>query len=376
VWKSGHATCIEDVSQDDNFPRAAVAMREGLHGASGFPIVLGDETLGVLEFFCASLVRADTTVLQMFEKVGALLGQFLGRERREIERVALLSRESAARVDAENANRLKDEFLATLSHELRTPLNAVLGWTHLLSEEALDKKGVHRAIETIRRNVRLQDQIISGHPRRLSDHGGQDPARAAGRLSRRRAQDGPRFGAADRRRKKVTLAERHETTGLVVRGDPRRIEQILWNLLSNAIKYVHEEGRVEVTIRKEGDCAEIWFVDDGPGIDPAFLPHVFERFRQADSSSTRTHGGLGLGLASSAISLRCTGATWRRTTARTAKAPGSGCACPRCGRARRPPRRSRGSPRARRQPADTRSAWTACTCSSSTTISTHGSFLP
>ena len=297
VWQSGHSAFITDVSQDANFPRGPVAASEGLHGAFGFPIVLGDETLGVLEFFSREARTTDTTVLEMFEKIGALLGQFIGRERREIERVALLSRESAARVDAENANRLKDEFLATLSHELRTPLNAVLGWTHLLSEEALDRKGIHRAIETIRRNVRLQDQIISDI---------LDVSRITAGKIRLDLQDIPldtslRMVLESLRptadTKKVTVALHQEAPGLLIRGDARRIEQILWNLVSNAIKYVSEDGHVDVTIRAVDSWAEVWVEDNGPGIDPAFLPYVFERFRQADSSSTRSHGGLGLGLA-------------------------------------------------------------------------------
>lgn len=297
VWRSGRAAFIVDVAEDSNFPRSPVAVREGLHGAFGFPIVLGDQTIGVLEFFSREARRTDTSVLQMFEKIGALLGQFMGREQREIERVALLARESAARLDAERANRLKDEFLATLSHELRTPLNAILGWTHLLSEEALDKKGIHRAIETIRRNVRLQDQIISdildvsriiAGKIRLDLHDvGLDGSLQMVLDSLRPTADA----------KQVTLVARHEPPGVAVRGDPRRLEQILWNLVSNAIKFVPEGGRVEVTILARDGTAEVWVKDDGPGIDPAFLPHIFERFRQADSSSTRAHGGLGLGLA-------------------------------------------------------------------------------
>jgi signal transduction histidine kinase/integral membrane sensor domain MASE1/CheY-like chemotaxis protein len=297
VWATGRSAFIADVSRDDNFPRGPVAVSEGIHGAFGFPIILGDETVGVLEFFSREVRSTDTNVLQMFEKIGALLGQFMGRERREIERVALLARESAARMEAENVNRLKDEFLATLSHELRTPLNAVLGWTHLLSEAALDKKGIDRAVETIRRNVRLQDQIISDI---------LDVSRIIAGKIRLDLQDIDLDAAlrmvleslrptADA--KKGTLGARHEAPGLAVRGDARRIEQILWNLISNAIKYVPEGGHVDVSIRAEGPWAEIWVQDDGPGIAPAFLPHIFERFRQADSSSTRSHGGLGLGLA-------------------------------------------------------------------------------
>jgi hypothetical protein len=340
VWKSGHASCIDDVARDGNFPRARVATSEGLHGAFGFPIVLGNETLGVLEFFSREPRTTDESVLHMFEKLGQLLGQFLGRERREIERAALLARESTARVDAENANRLKDEFLATLSHELRTPLNAILGWTHLLSEEALDKKGIQRAIETIRRNVRLQDQIISDI---------LDVSRITAGKIRLELQNVPLDTGVgmvlDSLRptadaKKVTLTARYESPGLVVRGDPRRIEQILWNLVSNAIKYVPEGGRVEVTLRRRAPARRSGSSTTGRGSIP-------RSFRTSSSGSARRTpraraptGGSAWALRSCATSPRCTGVRSRRTTARTEAVLGSACVCPPCGRPRSPPRGS------------------------------------
>jgi PAS domain S-box-containing protein len=195
------------------------------------------------------------------------------------------------------ANRLKDEFLATVSHELRTPLTAILGWAHLLRAGQLDKKSGAGAVETIERNARAQVQliddlldvsrIITGKLRldvRQVDPGSFiEPAIEALR---------PAAEAKDVRIQKVM------DTGVVsVAGDPARLQQVVWNLLSNAIKFTPKGGKVQVRLERINSHLEIVVSDTGAGIKAEFLPHVFERFRQADQKTTRQHGGLGLGLA-------------------------------------------------------------------------------
>jgi PAS domain S-box-containing protein len=198
--------------------------------------------------------------------------------------------------EAQNANRMKDEFLATLSHELRTPLNAIVGWTQLLRVGALDKAEAQRAIETIDRNARAQAQliedildvsrIISGKLQLEMGPVDLGPVVLA-------AVDAIRPGAEA----KQIVIEKDLASGVVVAGDPDRLQQVFWNLLSNATKFTPRGGRLQVRLARANGQAEVTVVDTGAGIEPEFLPHVFERFRQADASSTRAHRGLGLGLA-------------------------------------------------------------------------------
>jgi len=207
-----------------------------------------------------------------------------------------IERERRARADAETANRHKDEFLATVSHELRTPLNAVLGWARLLSHPNADAATTRKAVEGIERGAQAQAQIVDDI---------LDTSRiVTGRLRIDRqvlqladavqeAVDTMRVAAAAKRIAIETDLER----GVMVQGDANRLRQVAWNLVSNAIKFTPEGGRIDVTLRGQGDSAELAVRDTGIGVDPAFLPHLFEPFRQADASMTREHGGLGLGLA-------------------------------------------------------------------------------
>jgi len=229
-------------------------------------------------------------------------------EQRVIERTAqleaanrakddLLVREQAARADAEAANRMKDEFLATLSHELRTPLNAILGWAQLLRTRKFDPDTMNRALETIERNARSQTQLVGD----ILDV--SRIIRGKVRLNIRPVTLIPMIEAAlDSVRpaaeaKLIELQSIYDPAIQTISGDPERIQQVIWNLLSNAIKFTPQNGRVEVQL-SQGNCTvSIRVSDTGRGINPKFLPHVFDRFRQADSSITRAHGGLGLGLA-------------------------------------------------------------------------------
>jgi PAS domain S-box-containing protein len=200
-------------------------------------------------------------------------------------------------LEAQQANRLKDEFLATLSHELRTPLHAIVGWAHMLRSGKLDAATARRAVETIDRNAHVQNQLISdildvsrimAGKLRLNAR----PISLVDVVAAALDTVGPAAHARE-----VRLEHDLDPAAASVSGDADRLQQVVWNLLSNAIKFARPGGRVRVTLRRAGAQSELSVADDGPGIRREFLPYVFERFRQADSSSTRPHGGLGLGLA-------------------------------------------------------------------------------
>jgi signal transduction histidine kinase/ActR/RegA family two-component response regulator len=219
------------------------------------------------------------------------------RRRADEERAALLTREQSARQEAEAANRAKDEFLAMLSHELRTPLSSMMGWVTLLRSGQLDESTATRALEVVDRNLKLQRQliedlldvsrIITGKmPLALR------PVHLVGVIEA--AVDTLRPAATA---KGIKLEMAIEPLVPLVAGDPNRLQQVVWNLVSNAIKFTPGGGRVSVRLHRLAGHAVLSVEDTGKGISAEFLPHVFERFRQADSSSTRTYGGLGLGLA-------------------------------------------------------------------------------
>jgi len=219
------------------------------------------------------------------------------RKRAEKEREELIEREHRARTEAEEANRIKDEFLATLSHELRTPLTAILGWLSMLRAERLDKETAAHALETVERNARAQAQLIEDLV---------DVSRIAGgklNLEVKPVELLPLINAAvdivrpAANAKRIQIEISAQASMGPVAGDAARLQQIIWNLLSNAVKFTSRDGRVDISLRRAELSAELVVRDTGMGISPEFLPNVFERFRQAESSITRSHGGLGLGLA-------------------------------------------------------------------------------
>jgi PAS domain S-box-containing protein len=217
--------------------------------------------------------------------------------RAEQERAKLLNRENAARKEAEQASRLRDEFLATVSHELRTPLNAVVGWSRLLRTAQLDAEGVTHALEVIERNAWAQKQIVEDIldvSRIISGKLNLTFAPVDLLLVVHSAIDvvSP---AADA--KKIGITVTADSPLITIRGEADRLQQVTWNLLANAVKFTPTEGQIEITIRQEQSQVQLIVADTGPGVPPDFLPRVFERFSQADGSSTRRHGGLGLGLA-------------------------------------------------------------------------------
>jgi len=220
-------------------------------------------------------------------------------DQREAAQQLLLSKREAdaARAAAEEANRLKDEFLATLSHELRTPLNAVVGWAEILRLKGPPDADFAEGIEAIARNARAQAQLIDD----LLDVSRIISGKL--RLEIQRVEMAKVVEAALvavaplAAAKKIEIKQALSPTGTETWGDAGRLQQVVWNLLSNAIKFTESGGRVQVTVARVNSHLQITVTDSGRGILASFLPHVFERFRQADSSTRRTHGGLGLGLA-------------------------------------------------------------------------------
>lgn len=212
------------------------------------------------------------------------------------DRDRLLEREHEARLQAEMANRVKDEFLATLSHELRTPLNAILGWTQILQTDPGDTQDLADGLATIERNARSQTQII------------EDLLDMSRIISGKVQLDAHRIDAADvatqalaschpaAEAKDIKIITNVDRQAGYIYGDAHRLQQVMWNLLSNAVKFTAAGGTVELSVQRHDKQIEFRVKDSGEGIKPEFLPFVFDRFRQADASTTRQHGGLGLGL--------------------------------------------------------------------------------
>jgi PAS domain S-box-containing protein len=208
-----------------------------------------------------------------------------------------LESEQHARGQAELASRMKDEFLATLSHELRTPLNAILGWASMLRRPDVKPDQVARGAEVIERNARSQSRIIEDLLDMSAIMSGKVRLEVGAVDLAALAHVGLETARPTADAKGVALEARVEgLEGARVRGDPHRLQQVIWNLLSNAIKFTPQGGRVELRLARRGAQVELAVADTGEGIAPEFLPYVFDRFRQADASTTRRHGGLGLGL--------------------------------------------------------------------------------
>ena len=212
------------------------------------------------------------------------------------EREHLLGAERAARAEAERVSLLKDEFLATLSHELRTPLNAILGWSQILRSRRREDVELQEGIAVIERNARVQTQLIED----LLDMSRIISGKLRLDVQRVDVEDALKAAVASVRHsaeaKDIRLHVVLGAPARAVRGDPNRLQQCFWNLLSKAIKFTPKGGWIQVSLERVNSHAEVCVADSGQGIKPEFLPHVFERFRQADASTTRRHGGLGLGL--------------------------------------------------------------------------------
>ncbi|AKZ29039.1 ATP-binding protein [Ralstonia pseudosolanacearum] len=244
----------------------------------------------------------DVVVMPLRDDTGEIIGltnaviDITEHRQAEARRALLLEAESRAREEAERASRLKDDFLATVSHELRTPLNAVLGWAQLLAMRPYDEAMFRRGLEAIERSARTQVHLIDDLLDMSAILSGKvpleiGPVDLADVLERARETIEPMA-----RQKQITVDTEYLPVPLL-QGDAGRLKQVFWNLLANAVKFTPEGGHVRITVQAGADGLVATVRDTGIGIEPTFLPHVFDRFQQADLSSTRRHGGLGLGLA-------------------------------------------------------------------------------
>jgi signal transduction histidine kinase/PAS domain-containing protein len=274
----------------------------GMAGGMSVPLVAREQVLGVM-----SLGVGPGRALE--EADFALALELSRRVAQSMDNAALYRQAQNALLAAEEAGRAKDSFLAIVSHELRTPLTSIMGWANLLRHGRVDAETTQRALETIERNVKVQAQLVEDLLDTSRIIAGKlslkmDPVEIAPIVSAAVESVRPALNA-----KSITL---HESVHgrPVAAGDPERLQQVVWNLLANAVKFTPENGRIELQVSApdatSGGAAEgagdpravrIRVRDSGPGVPPEFAPHIFERFRQADSSPTRRHGGLGLGLA-------------------------------------------------------------------------------
>ena len=267
---------------------ASIAADGGYVSSATLPLFASGQATGVLAFHFTAPVKFD-------EEYQALLVSIAQHCAQALDRARLYEAAQKARTEAEAANRLKDEFVSIVSHDLRTPLNAMLGWTALLQKGSLAPSITARALQSIHDNATRQAKLIDD----LLDF-----SRITGG---RMALDRDEIDLRDLLRNVIesmvpaTAAKRIElqfsaAPDAVVLGDIRRLEQVFFNLIGNAVKFTDEGGRIDVSIRREDGSVEVRVCDSGIGIEPEFLPHVFDRFRQADSTTTRVHGGVGLGL--------------------------------------------------------------------------------
>ena len=289
VLSTGQPVWLEDVATAANFPRMEPAISIGAHGAIALPIEVRGRAMGVIEAFSAELESRDEELLQLLAALGSQLGHFIQESGARAERDAMLARE-------QEANRLKDEFLAVISHELRTPLSPIVGWTRMLLEQSSTPESMRIGLRSIERNAQLQSHLVEDLLVVSSMMAGKltiapVPTDSAGAILA--SVETVRAASTEKR---IQLAVDAPAGLPAVLADPRRLQQILSNVLSNAIKFTPEGGTIALTAREAGGMLEVVIKDSGTGIDPAFLPRVFDRFRQADARSTRTAGGLGLGL--------------------------------------------------------------------------------
>jgi PAS domain S-box-containing protein len=294
---------VEDVRQSALFvgtPSLAVMNKAGVRAVQSTPLISSaGNVLGVISTHFNNARRPTEQEMRLMDLLARQAADYLERKRVEQEREELLAREHELRHTAEEANRLKDEFLAIMSHELRNPLNVILGYAELLlrSEEVSGSVPLRRMADAVKRNAVAQSKLI----RDLLDlsrlrsgklelnHETVSPV-----VSIHNAIETVRIEAAE---KNIRIDVEAPEEVVFVKADPVRLEQVIWNLLNNAVKFTPSDGRIAVKLRTEPDGLVLTVEDNGQGIDSSFLPHIFEIFRQADSAANRSQSGMGIGLA-------------------------------------------------------------------------------
>jgi PAS domain S-box-containing protein len=290
--------CTVDIAAAPSWDGLAhIPLALGLKSAWSMPIRGDGRVLGAFTTYFRQCREPSARERQLVEGLSRLAALAIERRSAEAAREKLLVSERWARGEAERASRAKDEFLANLSHELRTPLNAILGWSHLLLQPGRSEEEVTQGVRVIQRNARAQTQIIEDlldMSRIISGNVRLDVQRVDLVPLVRAAIDSVRPAAEA---KQVRLHAVLDPLAGPVSGDPVRLQQVAWNLLMNAVKFTPKGGHIRVLLERVDSHLELSVSDNGEGIEGSFLPHIFERFRQADASTSRRHGGLGLGLA-------------------------------------------------------------------------------
>ena len=305
AWSQRSPIWIEDLADTSReLPRFSALVGAGVKSCMGFPVHVGGVTVAAVEAFSTVAEARDEQLLVILEAIGGQLGhvtaEHVAREALTRSEQALrdaLRREQEARQNAEEANAAKDQFLAVISHELRTPLGPIIGWARMLDSAALDPAARTKAIAAITRNAELQSRLVEDL---------LDASRiVTGKLTIERmpvniahaVHAAIETAAPVAHQQGVQLRLQGEFELPPVNGDARRLQQVVANLLSNALKFTAPGGDITVLLGRAGNEVEVCVRDTGVGIDPAFLPHMFERFRQAPGQPGGHSGGLGLGLA-------------------------------------------------------------------------------
>lgn len=301
--RTGQRVIVEDITNSEIYAgkHSLDAMREAdVLAVQSLPLLSSTgNVLGIISVYFVHAHRPSEQELRLLDLLARQTADYLERKRVEEEREHLLEREHELRQTAEEANRLKDEFLAIMSHELRNPLNVILGYAELLlrMEEIKQSANLHRMADAVKRNAVAQSKLI----RDLLDLS----RLRSGKLELNRETVSPIVSIqnaietvridADSKGIEITVSAPDEM--LFVQADPVRLEQIIWNLLNNSVKFTPRGGRIEVRLEENDDEIVLTVSDNGQGIDASFLPHIFEIFRQADSRTNRSQSGMGIGLA-------------------------------------------------------------------------------
>jgi PAS domain S-box-containing protein len=294
IARDRRALLTNDVLLDPELNDHNWAERERMVAFAGYPLLIEGKLVGVIDVY--SQQQLTPTIFQALGTVANGIALGIERKRVDDERCKLLASERVARSVAEAASRSKDEFLSTLSHELRTPLTAMLGWARMLNTGRLDEETKRQALEAIERNAIAQQQLIEDILDMSRVISGKMRLKVRPVDLDKVVEDAVDAILPAATAKDIRIQRILDSAVCSVSADPIRLQQVVWNLLSNAVKFTPKGGRIQIRVERVDSRVEIVVLDTGQGISADVLPFIFDRFRQADSSSTRSHGGLGLGL--------------------------------------------------------------------------------